>query len=341
MAQVTATEVHAEAIVIDAVCPLAQDARYLDWYRQGGVTLTVPSVGGVDPAAVTMRSIARWKRIIAADPTLTPVHSVADIEAAKAAGQMGILLHFQGTGPIEDDLDLIDLYKELGVGIIGLCYNVRNRVGDGADERTDSGLSRFGVALVRRFNETGVIVDCSHTGVRTSLEAVEVSRMPVVASHSNPRGLHPSARNVPDDLIKAIASTGGLVGTAGFPAFLGAETKPTLDRFIDAIAYVADLVGIDHTGLGMDYYLGQHEVASLESAQEQYDAAISAGIWLAETYPPPPHHYPEGISTPRDMPNLTSRMLERGFTTDDVNKVLGRNWMRVYRAVWDADSNRT
>lgn len=77
-------------------------------------------------------------------------------------------------------------------------------------------------------------------------------------------------------------------------------------------------------------------MASLERAQEQYDEAISAGIWHADTYPPPPHHYPEGISPPRDLPNLTARLLERGFTTDDINKVLGRNWLRVYRAVWDA-----
>lgn len=302
--------------------------------REGGVTVTVPSVAGTDPAAATMRSIARWKRLIAADPTLAAIHGTADIEAAKASGRMGILLHFQGTGPIEDDLDLIDLYKELGVGVIGLCYNVRNRVGDGAEERTDSGLSRFGLALVRRLNETRVIVDCSHTGVRTSLEAAEVSHAPVVASHSKPRGLHPSPRNVPDDLIKAIAETGGVVGTAGFPSFLGTETKPTLDRFIDAISYVADLAGIDHTALGIDYYRGQHEVASPERAQAHYDAALRAGIWQPGTYPPPPHHHPDGIATPRDLPNLTARMLERGFTVDDVTKVLGLNWMRVYHAVW-------
>ncbi len=338
MPEVNAAEVHAEAIVIDAVCPLARDRRYLDWYREGGVTLTVPSVSGTDSAAGAMRSIAGWKRTIAADPTLAPVHGAADIEAAKAAGRMGIAMHFQGTDPIEDDLDLIDLYKELGVGIIGLCYNTKNRVGDGAEERTDSGISRFGIALVRRLNETRVIVDCSHTGVRTSLEAVEVSEAPVVATHSNPRGLHPSLRNIPDDLIKAIADTGGVVGTAGFPSFLGSETKPTLDRFIDAIAYVADLVGIDHTGLGIDYYLGQHEVCPLEQAQKNYDELIRSGIWQAGTYPPPPHHYPDGISTPRDLPNLTTRLLERGFTADDVTKVLGANWMRVYRAVWDAQA---
>ncbi len=326
---------HADAIVVDAVCPLARDRRYLDWYREGGVTLTVPSVGGTELSGPTLRNIASWKRTLADDPTLAMVRSAADVEAAKAAGRMGIAMHFQGTDPVEDDLDLVRVYKELGVGVIGLCYNVKNRVGDGSEERTDSGLSRFGMDLVRRLNEFRIILDCSHTGVRTSLEAVETGTAPAVLSHSNPRGIHETARNVPDDLIKAIAESGGVVGTAGFPSFLGAEPKPTLDRFIDAIAYVADLVGIQHTGLGVDYYLGQHEVASLEQAQEMYDSLIRSGSWQPETYPPPPHHYPDGISTPRELPNLTARLLERGFSPDDVRLVLGGNWLRVYREVWD------
>jgi len=181
-----------------------------------------------------------------------------------------------------------------------------------------------------------VIVDCSHTGVRTSLDAVEVSERPVVLSHSNPQGVHPSRRNVPDELITAVAATGGLIGTGGFPAFLGNDPRPSLDRFIDAIAYVADLVGIDHTGLGLDYFLGQHGVAPLEQARAAHHAAVEAGVWHAATYPPPPYHYPEGISTPRTLPNLTARLLQRGFTTDEVRAVLGRNWMRVYREVWGA-----
>jgi membrane dipeptidase len=327
-------DLHAEAIVIDAVCPLAADRRYLGWYREGGVTVTVPTVATTESAQSTFRTIAGWKRAIAADPTLMPIRRAGDVTAAKSAGRMGIALHFQGTAPIEDDLDLVEVYKELGVGVIGLCYNVKNRVGDGADERTDCGLSHFGVALVKRLNEAGVIVDCSHTGLRTSLDAIEVSRQPVVLSHSNPCGIHRSRRNVPDELIKAIAATGGIIGTAGFPAFLGTETRPTLDRFIDAIAYVADLVGIDHTGLGMDYYLGQHEVLPQEQAQAMYDDAVAAGVWRADTYPPPPHYYPEGISTPRTLPKLTARMLRRGFGTDEIRKVLGLNWMRLYRTIW-------
>lgn len=327
-------DLHRNAVVVDAVCPLLQDHRYVDWYIDGGATVAVPTVATTEGAGETLRRIARWKRTIEGDARLVQVASAAAIEAAKAAGRTGILLHFQGADPVEDDLDLVFAFRDLGVGVIQLCYNVKNRVGDGADERTDAGLSFFGVDLIRRLNEARVVVDCSHTGVRTSLDTVEVSTAPVVISHGNPRALHESRRNLPDDLIRAVARSGGVIGAVGFPGFVSPEPRPTLDRFIDHIAYMADLVGIDHVGLDIDYYLGQSGVAPDDAARRQYDAWVASGKWRPGTYPPPPHHYPAGIETPRSLPNLTARLRERGFADADVLKILGGNWLRVWRAVW-------
>lgn len=327
---------HASAIVVDAACPLLEDRRYLDWYIQGGVTVAVPTAASTETASQALRAIASWKRAIAEDARLVQVAAADAIVAAKAAGKTGILLHFQGADPIEDDLDLVHAYKDLGVGVIQLCYNVKNRVGDGADERTDAGLSYFGVELIKRLNAARVVVDCAHTGVRTSLDAIAASTAPVVVSHGNPRALHDSRRNLPDDLIRAIAASGGVIGAVGFPGFVGPETRPTLDRFIDHIAYLADLAGVDHVGLGIDYYLGQHPVTPEDAARRQYDAWIASGKWRPGTYPPPPHHYPDAIATPRELPNLTARLLARGFAADDVRKVIGANWLRVWRAVWGA-----
>jgi membrane dipeptidase len=331
---------HRSAIVVDAVCPLLSDKRYVDWYAEGGVTVAAPTVGSTEDAATALRSIAGWKAFIARRSgnagNLVQVASTAEMRAAKRAGKLGLLFHFQGTDPIEDDPELVHAYKALGVGIMQLCYNVRNRAGDGADERTDSGLSYFGLKLVQAMNEARVIVDCAHTGVRTSLDAVEASTRPVIVSHGNPRALKDSQRNLPDALIKAIAGSGGVIGVVGFPAFVGDDARPTLDRFIDHIAYLADHVGIDHVGLGIDYYTGQHHVMPLEEAQRLYASFIARGIWRADTYPPPPHHYPDGIATPRELPNLTRRLLERGFAEGEVRKVLGENWLRVYEAVWGA-----
>lgn len=329
-------ELHRDSIIIDAVCPLLRTKKYVDWYHEGGVTVAAPTIASAEGAAATLREIARWKKTIEADPKLVQVDSVAGIEAAKRAGKLGLLFHFQGTGPIEDDADLAYAYKALGVGVIQLAYNVKNFVGDGADERTDAGLSYFGERLIKALNDARIVVDLSHTGVQTSFDAIDASSQPVVVSHGNPRALHNVRRNLPDELIKAVAETGGLVGAVGFPGFVGPSPRPTLDQFIDHIAYMIDLIGIDHIGLGIDYYNAQHPVMPDAEAIAWYKAQLEIGRWRPGTYPPPPHYYPEGIETPRTLRNLTRRLGERGFGPPDIKKILGENWLRVYRTIWGA-----
>jgi len=330
----TSQALHTDSIVIDAVCPLVmEDPRYLDWYREGGVTALAPTVGGWENARTTLTRVAAWHRLLREREDVLCVRQVRDIEIAKERGRLGIYLHLQGTDPVEDNLDLIDLYKSLGVGVIQLTYNVKNRVGDGCEERTDAGLSRFGVKLVKRLNQASVLVDCSHTGLRTSLEAIEHSTAPVILSHANLVSVHKSPRNVSDELAKAIAQSGGVIGVAGFPAFVGDSITPSLDDFIAHIDALVELVGIDHVGLGIDYYWGQAGVASDKEALDTYNEAVRAGRW-SSAYPPPPHHYPAGIDTPKTLPNLTTRLLARGYPEADVRKILGTNWLRVMQNVW-------
>ncbi len=326
---------HRDAIVIDAVCPLLSTPKYLHLYRRGGLTVVAPTVGGfAGGAAETLRSIGRWLKAVRESEDLLLIKTASDVRRAKAEGKLGILLHFQGTEPIEDDLNLVDAYKEVGVGIIQLSYNVRTRFGDGCEEPSDARLSRLGLKLIKRMNEARVIVDCSHTGFRTTMDAIEASTAPVVCSHANPRTIHDSPRNIVDEQIKAVAATGGLTGIVGYPAFVSASPRPTLDAFIDHVDHVVQLVGIDHVALGIDYFEGMDPLTPLEVAQEQYDSFIAAGIWSPASYPPPPYHYPAGIETPEGFPNLTAGLLRRGYGEADVRKILGENWLRIYRTVW-------
>lgn len=326
---------HAETIIVDAVCPITYEKRYVDWYREGGVTVVTPTVAWVQNADYAFKAIAGWHAFVASRADMRLIRSAADIVAAKQAGETGILLHFQGTDPIEDNLELIPIYGELGVKVIQLCYNRRNRVGDGGSERTDSGLSYFGLELIAALNDAKIVVDCAHTGARTTLEAIEASRSPVVISHGNAAAIHPSNRNVSDEVLKAIGANGGLIGAVGFPAFVNDSERPTLDHFIDHIVHIADLVGIDHVGLGIDYASMQWPIVSDEAAVAIYDRAIAAGIWRADTYPKPPYYYPAGIETPRTMINLTRRLAERDFDAASIRKILGGNWMRIYETVWE------
>ncbi len=330
-----AEELHRAAIIIDATCPLADLPEYIDWWRIGGATAIAPTVMGMSGNARSgFANVGRWHRYVREHSDCHLVLRASDIKAAKAQGKIGLVLHSQGTAIIEDDLDLLDAYHAAGMRIVQLCYNTKNLIGDGASERTNSGLSHFGVRVVERLNALGMIVDCAHTGHRTSMDAAGASHAPMIISHANARAVHDNARNISDELIRAVAATNGVVGTVGFPAFLTSQGQPTLDKFIDDIAYKATLVGIEHVGLGIDYYQGQYPVEDDAKALERYQRMVSTGLWRPSEYPPPPYKFPKGIETPQSLLNLTERLLERGFAEDEVRKVLGLNWMRVYRAVW-------
>jgi membrane dipeptidase len=330
-----ANQLHESAIVIDVTCPLAKDSRYVDWWREGGTTALAPTITGMAGNARSgFALIGGWQRYVRERDDTILVLSATDIERAKAEKKIGLILHCQGTAIIEDELDLLDAYQAAGLRVVQLCYNRKNLIGDGSGERTDAGLSHFGVRVVERLNALKMLVDCAHTGYRTSMDAIEMSSAPVVISHANAYAIQDNARNVPDDLIKAIAATGGIVGTVGFPAFLTWDGQPTLDQFIDDIAYKADLVGIDHVGLGIDYYLGQHPVEDDSTAMARYRQLVDAGLWRPSEYPPPPYKFPAGIETPRTLPRLTKRLVSRGFAEEDIRKILGLNWVRVYREVW-------
>jgi membrane dipeptidase len=328
-----AATLHADSIVIDAVCPLAKEPTYLDWYRKGGVTCLAPTMGGTAAARPTLDRLAAWHRVLRQRADLALVRTARDVEESKQTGRLGIYFHFQGSEPIEDNLDLVDLYRAMGVGMIQLAYNIRNRVGDGCEEEADAGLSHFGRRLVARLNEAKVIVDCSHTGSRTTHEAIERSSAPVVLSHSNSARVHKSDRNVANAVIRAIAQSGGVVGLAGFPTMVGPDLRPSLDQYVAHIDAIVELAGIDHVALGLDYYLLQAGVATTDEAMRGYRQAVDAGLWN-KAYPPPPHYYPAGIETPVTLPELTRRLVERGYGDGDVRKILGQNWLRVMRAVW-------
>ena len=166
------------------------------------------------------------------------------------------------------------------------------------------------------------------------MDAIEASQRPIVFSHAGALSVHPSPRNITDEQIKAVAATGGLVGAVGFPAFVSASQRPSLEDFIRHIDHMVDLAGIDHVALGIDYFTGQHPIAADVVADAVYKRLIDEGRWSPKAYPPPPYYYPAGIETPEGLPNLTRRLLERGYGVEDTKKIMGGNWVRLFREVW-------
>ncbi|TIT69824.1 MAG: peptidase M19, partial [Mesorhizobium sp.] len=183
-------------------------------------------------------------------------------------------------------------------------------------------------------NHVRMIVDCSHTGVQTTIDAIEHSSAPVIISHANAKSVYPSPRNISDEMIKAIAGNGGTIGVVGFPGFVSADKRPTIDQFIDHIVHMCDLVGTQHITLGIDYYGHQYPYAEDRAAMMMYENALADNSWSPNAYPPPPHIYPAGIETPKSMRALTDALLRRGFEADDIRKIYGENLLRIYETIW-------
>jgi membrane dipeptidase len=330
-----AERIHAESIVFDAACPLAVVGTWYESWVKGGATAIAPTVAWPrDDTASAVRRITDYLGMIANDPRLMLIERTDQFHEAKRTNRMGIVLHFQTPYPFARDLSLVRMFHKLGVRMVQITYNVKNYVGDGCEERTDCGLSKFGIKLIKELNSQGIVVDLSHTGYRTTMEAMEVSEHPCVFSHSNPKAVHDSVRNITDDQIKAVAQRGGVIGLNATAYFVAKKTQPTMKDLVAHVKYIADLVGIDYIGVGLDYYEGMSSVASDEEAWRLYNSFVAEGVWAPPTYVPPPWPFPREIRLPENLPNLTVALAEEGFHEEEIKKVLGLNFLRVFEQCW-------
>lgn len=319
-----------ESVVWDNTFPFgpscgsqAAHLRTLERMHSAGyacVTLTTAS----DPhnMATTIRKIAIDDRFFDAHAgRFQRVGSADDILRAKSQGKLAVVYSFQGTTPFERNLDLVGLYYRLGVRQALMAYNQKNDVGDGCHERTDAGLSRFGISLVQEMNRVGMLVDCSHTGYRTTMDVFEASRSPVVFSHSNARALVDHERNIHDDQALACARTGGVIGVNGVSFFLGGsdESARRLFRHVD---HFVQLVGAEHVGIGLDVVSDKSPLMAIAAANA--DKYPSAGGYQQEPF----------FAGPEILSELTELMLRHHYADDQVQGILGGNWLRVARQVW-------
>jgi membrane dipeptidase len=325
--------IHSEAVVIDGTCPGEHWRDTFGTWAAGGASACVVSVAAWQSCRDTMDRLAQVYRLVRERDELRLALEAEDIRAAKRDGKLAVVLHFQGTHPFEYEPDLAEVYWRLGVRVVQMAYNVRSPAADGCEEPGNAGLSRFGRQLVAEFNRLGIVVDVSHTGHASSMDAVGASTAPCIASHSNAAAVQASRRNMKDDLIKAIAAGGGVIGANGYPAFVAPGTRPTLDQYIDHMAYISELTGPQHVAIGLDYTTRNPPLA-------EYEQLIESGVWARESYPPPPWHYPEGLEDASGLPRLTERLLQRGFSEQDVRGILGENWLRVFGAVWRSEAGR-
>ena len=326
-----AMDLYRNAIVIDGLNPSRWGSETVfRTLRDGGVTAVNATIAIWDGFESTLDHIADWLGWFERyGELIRPVHAVSDILAAKQEGRSGVILGWQNASPVENRLDRLLLFHRLGVRIIQLTYNERNLLGDGCYERTDVGLSRFGQDAVREMGRLGILIDLSHCGDLTTLEAIEFSERPVAITHANARSQHDHPRNKTDEAIRALVARGGVIGANAFPGFFPKGWEATLDDYLDAIDYLVQMVGIDHVAIGTDF------------SQEQPRAFwewifASQGTRPAAQLPPAPEPYRHlrGLSDAGELPNLAVGLLRRGYPPAGVQKVLGANWLRLLEEVW-------
>ncbi len=323
-----ADQLHAASIIIDGLEISRWSEEVFLNLRRGGLTAINATVAVIEGFNKTIQSIAGWYQMFERYPSLIrPVRKVEDIHRAKEEGKTGIIFGFQNTSPIEDDLDRLAVFRELGVRVIQLTYMERNYVGDGCLERTDCGLSRFGLEVIEEMNRLGILIDLSHVGYRTVMEAIEVSKKPVAFTHANPRGLCDHPRNKTDEQIKALARKGGVVGANAFPPFLSAGSKATMKDFMDAVDYLVKLVGTDHVSIGTDFTEGQPRTFFDYILKGKSKKELSMDVEY-------PIVNPEGIRSSADFPNITRALLARGYSESDTKKIMGENLVQLFKEVW-------
>jgi len=277
-------------------------------------------------------SIEEWHRVCARLPVpgvTIPVRTAADIEAAHATGKVGIIFGLQGAGSwLDREVVLLRTISRLGVRIVGLAYQRRDIFADGSGEPSNAGLSVYGKAFIREMNDLGLVIDLSHMGLRASMEAMELTRHPVIFSHSNVHALVPSVRNLTDEQIDAAVATGGVICVTAFTSLLMANVskgrRPTLDDYVAHVDYLVQRVGPDHVGVGLDY-AHQRVQDDLEVHNRLHP---ELGRLNTETI------HAQGLDGPAELVNLTARLLSRGYRRDDIQNILSGNLMRVFRTVW-------
>jgi len=316
--------------VIDGLQINSWDRKTFEELREGNVIAVRVACCVWESAGDALRELSKWNRFFAANSDIIiRGRSVADIEFAEANNLTAIIQGFQNICPIENDIDLFEIYHQLGIRVVQLMYNWQNVAGSGWAERSDAGLSRFGRHVISVLNELGILIDLSHCGDQTAQEAIDSSNAPVSMTHANPRSFLDSRRNKPDSLLKQLAAAGGVLGMSLYPNHIRNGTDCTLPEFCDAVARSVDLMGIDHVAIGSDLVLNwpdrylvelRYGPGGLSSEKDE----LKGNMWT---------EWPKWFSRSSDFPNLMAGLRTSGFGANEIDHIMWRNWKNLLSKV--------
>ena len=324
-------------VVIDCLQYNRWDRDLFQKTRDGGVDVVHVTVSYWEDLRETLINISRWHRhFINHADLILPIKTAADVAEAKRTGRLGIVFGFQNCLPINDDLGLVQILHELGARFMQLSYNNQSLLATGCYEDDDPGSTRFGRQVIQEMNRVGMVIDMSHSAERSTLHAMELSNRPIAITHANPEFFHPALRNKSTTVLKALGETQGMLGLSLYPFHLKNGSACTLESFCQMIEETVEVIGIDHLGIGSDLCQnwGYETLEWMRSGRWTFVADHGEGSADDQRWP----DQPSWFQSSADMPNIQSGLEQRGFSAEDIGKVMGNNWLRFFDESFGAAS---
>lgn len=321
------TSAHQRATIVDGLQINNWSRAVLEELREGGISGVNATCAVWEGPEETLRNIGDWCQLQAKNPDILTLATTTDeIRKAKKDDRVAVLLGFQNTSPFADDYRFVEVFSRLGVRIAQLTYNNQNLVGGACYEPVDSGLTRFGRIIVSEMNRVGMLIDLSHVGERTSLDAIESSAQPVAITHSNPTWFVDSPRNKSDEVIKALVERGGVIGCCLYPNVVGGASA-SLKDFCQMVADLCETFGVQHVGLGSD---------CTRDWGDDYVAYLRDGRWRPPEGRPAPTwpEWPAWFQGPADLPRVTDGLAQVGLDESEIVQILGGNWLNLFDRVF-------
>jgi membrane dipeptidase len=335
------------SLIIDMLGPLKLDFRPEAYatpltdaeaamFRSSGITAFHNSVGvgGASAYDDALQFIAAWSGFVGRNSEVfSLVGRAEDIDHAKSKQKIAVIMGLQNADEFRDPKD-VKAFFELGLRCAQLTYNSQNLIGSGSTDRVDGGISDYGVDIIKAMNEVGMLVDVSHSGDRTTLEAIELSPKPIAFTHSNCRALNNHPRLKTDEAIRKLAEKGGVMGITGVRNFVKDKEPTTVEDIVDHIDHVVKLVGIEHVGIGTDSDLMGYD----HMPPDQYKQ-LKAGY--KSSYAFRDKIDTDGFNHPRKMYDLTAALVRRGYSDSNIQAVLGGNFRRLLGSTWTDSQKKT
>jgi membrane dipeptidase len=308
--------------------PPVDGVSYLDRVISSGLNVVNMTLAArSDDFEVILEQMYQYFNLMSAKPDkVLHVKTVADIARAYREGRLGIIFGSQSGTPVGKVIGRWTILHQLGLRICQITYNERNDYGDGCMEPENRGLTAYGRMAVQEMNRLGICVDLSHVGERTALDAIEYSAKPVIFTHSNPKAVSPSRRNATDEQMKKMAATGGVMGMTphSMLTYRTLGIRPTIEDFLDMVDYAVQLIGIDHVGIGTDL-MEQFTKLTWESTTKR----MYPNPYFYETM------WADGFNSVSHWPRAVDGLVRRGYSDEDIAKIVGGNWIRVFGEVWE------